>query len=503
VAPLVLAAAGALAGAAARDPAPPPEIDLFFQAASSDRRRAEAALAAIAPSWRDGYAGMVIDLARFFPSQRRDPGDPLPGPAPAAGTDAGGDDPLASRAGFPGDGAAPPRPGPGALVRARLVRFLEKQTGERFGDDLRRWRRWLWNRPLEPHPDYAAFKAALYAQVDPRMAEFFRPGGAALVRLDEVDWGGVKVNGIPPLDHPALEPAAAARWLKDDHVVFGLALGGEARAYPKRILAWHELVRDRLGGVELAVVYCTLCGTVIPYGAEVGGVRRSFGTSGLLYRSNKLMFDEESKSLWSTTVGRPVVGPLAGQDLELTAYPVVTTSWGEWRRTHPGTTVVSIRTGHERDYGEGVAYRDYFASERPMFEVPRTDSRLHAKDEVVALLLSPRDTQGAERRALAISRRFLEKNRLHSLSFAGHDLVVVTSPGGASRVYDVAGRRFAGGRARGGELVDGEGRAWLIGEDALIPVDAGAGLAPLARVPARIAYWFGWYAQFPGSELVR
>jgi hypothetical protein len=500
---LVLATApgpGGRTHAAGPGPAPP-AIGLFFEAASLDGRRAEAALGTIAAAWRDGYAGMVIDLARFFPSQGRAPGQ-APGQAPDAGTGAGGDDPLASRPGFPGGGTAPPRPGPAALVRARLVRFLEKQTGEGFGDDLRRWRRWLWSRPLEPHPDYAAFKAALYAQVDPRMAEFFRPGSPALVRLDEVDWGGVKVNGIPPLDHPATESVAEAAWLKDDHVVFGLAVAGEARAYPKRILAWHELVRDRLGGVELALVYCTLCGTAIPYGAEVAGVRRTFGTSGLLYRSNKLMFDEESNSLWSTTVGRPVVGPLAGQDLELTAYPVVTTSWGEWRRTHPGTTVVSIRTGHARDYCEGVAYRDYFASDRTMFEVPGTDTRLKAKDEVLALLLSPRDHPGAGRQALAISRRFLEKNRLHALRFAGRDLLVVTSPGGASRVYASAGRRFARERVSG-ELVDGEGRHWQADEDAIRPVDPEAGLTPLPRVPARIAYWFGWYAQFPESELVR
>jgi hypothetical protein len=116
-----------------------------------------------------------------------------------------------------------------------------------------------------PHPDDALFEAALYGQIDPRFAEFF-PADAPppLVRLDAVDWGGVGVDGIPPLDHPAHVEASEASWLDDDHVVFGIALGGEARAYPKRILAWHELARDRLGDVELAIDYCTLCGTVIP-----------------------------------------------------------------------------------------------------------------------------------------------------------------------------------------------------------------------------------------------
>jgi hypothetical protein len=496
--PSVLLALAVAAPVAAQAPAP--DIRLFFQAASRDGRGADEALRAIGASWRDGYAGLVIDLARFFPSARRRPSG-----GPVEALDAGdGENPLQ---GVPpassGLGGAPALAPAGAQVRARLVRFLEKQTGERFGDDLGRWRRWLWSRPDEPHPDYAAFKAALYAQVDPRMADFFRPGSRALVRLDEVDWGGVRVNGIPPLDHPASELAAQARWLKDDHVVFGLAIGGDARAYPKRILAWHELARDRLGGVELAIVYCTLCGTVIPYGAEVGGERRTFGTSGLLYRSNKLMFDEQSMSLWSTSEGRPVIGPLAGSSLELTSHPVVTTTWREWRVMHPRTTVLSLATGHERDYSEGAAYRDYFATDRLMFSVPHADSRLRNKDEVLGLLLRPRGAPPeAPRRALALSRRFLAKNRLHALRFAGHALVVVTSPAGASRVYGSAERGFVREDASGA-LVDADGRSWRVSEDALVPETADEGVVPLPRVAARIAFWFGWYAQFPETELVR
>lgn len=87
-------------------------------------------------------------------------------------------------------------------VRARLTRFLEKQTGQRFGDDLSKWRKWMWNRPYEPHPDYTLYKSVLYGQMDRRMVEFFPPEGEQLIRLDEVDWGGVGVDGIPPLDHP-------------------------------------------------------------------------------------------------------------------------------------------------------------------------------------------------------------------------------------------------------------------------------------------------------------
>jgi hypothetical protein len=501
IVPVALALSILLVSDAVQGQAPPgqrPDVRLFFQAASPDEKASRAALEEIARLWRDGYAAMIVDLARFM----RSAGPPVAG-------DVGASRDRPPDEGEPGDltpgrsGFGPPVTGPrnpSSLVRARLIRFLERQTGQRFGDDLRAWRHWIWSRPYEPHPDLPFFKGALYASVDPQMASFFPPGSRSLIRLDEVDWGGVKVNGIPPLDHPKHVSGSEARYLKDKHVVFGIALNGEARAYPKRILAWHEMALDRVGGVELAIVYCTLCGTVIPYGAEAGGRRHTFGTSGLLYRSNKLMFDHESLSLWSTAEGRPVIGPLAGSDLELTAYPVVTTTWREWLGAHPETTVLSLDTGFKRDYSEGAAYRDYFSTDELMFEVSRTDNRLKNKAEVLTLLLRPPGADAAAaRRPLAIFADFLRKNPVHHLSFAGHDLVVVTSPEGASRVYASGKTRFARQHPEG-RLEDAQGRGWRITEDGLIS-ETGNGRFP--RVPARRAFWFGWYAQFPDTGLVR
>lgn len=495
---LALAFTAAAGAAPAQDA---PEVRLFFQAAVPDEKASQAALDRIAEAWRDGYAGMIVDLARLMRSPRRlgafetederEAPDDLEGGRGAAG----------SRPGFgaPARPAAPPDPS--SIVRTRLLRFLERQTGQRHGDDLRAWRRWLWSRPYEPHPDLAFFKSALYSTIDPRIGSFFAPGTRAEIRLDEVDWGGVKANGIPPLDHPRTLPGREADYLKDKNVVFGIVVNGEARAYPKRILAWHEMALDRLGGVELAIVYCTLCGTVIPYGAEVGGEHRTFGTSGLLYRSNKLMFDHESLSLWSTVEGKPVIGPLAGQALELKAYPVVTTTWREWLAAHPDSSVLSLDTGFERDYSEGAAYRDYFATDQLMFEVPRTDKRLKNKAEVLTLLLRPADSPAsAERKALALSADFLKKNPLHALSFAGHALTVVTSPDGANRVYASGANRLLRLRLDG-RVEDARGGLWRVAEDALHPEAGDA--EPLPRVAARRAFWFGWFAQFPDGELVK
>ena len=281
-APLALAL---LLVAAAASPAPgQPDaadrhVDLrwFFEAANpEDDDVAEAALDQIAPLWRDGYAMIVRDMMRLM----QPPAPPRPTINLA--------DPNRPEPAFE---YTIRREHPSTKVWRRFMEFAEDQTGERFRGDIDRLQRWLWSLPYEPHPDYALFKGEWFAAIDARFRQFFPRGVRATIRLDEIDWGGVVVNGIPPLEYPETLAAADAGYLDDDHIVFGIAVDGETRAYPKRILAWHEMALDRLGGLELTIVYCTLCGTVIPFESVVDDRHLTFGTSGLLYRSNKLMFD--------------------------------------------------------------------------------------------------------------------------------------------------------------------------------------------------------------------
>ena len=487
-APLVLAlllAAGATAPAAAQPDAPErhPDIVWFFEAANpEDNDAAEAALDRIAPLWRDGYAMILRDMMRLM----QPPAPPRPTVNLA--------DPNRPEPAFE---YTIRREHPSTKVWRRFMEFAEDRTGERFRGNIDRLQRWLWSLPYEPHPDYALFKGEWFAAIDGRFRQFFPRGVQATIRLDEIDWGGVVVNGIPPLEYPRTLAAGDADYLDDDHVVFGIAVNGETRAYPKRILAWHEMALDRLGGLELTIVYCTLCGTVIPYESVVDGRHIKIGTSGFLYRSNKLMFDHETHSLWNTFEGVPVVGPLVGSGLRLRHRSVVTTTWGEWRRTHPDTTVLSLETGHQRDYSEGAAYRDYFSHDRLMFQVSQTDDRLDNKDEVVVMQLA--DAAGAPR-PLAIDVDFLEDNRVYQTEHAGHRLLVVTTRRGANRVFDAGDGRFTGLRDDG-RVVDDTGGVWRVTEDALVPEDVT--LEPRQRVAAQRAFWFGWYAQFPETTLIR
>ena len=341
------------------------------------------------------------------------------------------------------------------------------------------WYRWIWNQDVELHPDYGTFKKELYQRIDPRFAEYFSNKYEAEIRLDEIRWGGVRRDGIPPLDNPETIPASRATYLNDSDVVFGVSFGGKSRAYPKRVLAWHEMVKDKVGGLSINGVYCTLCGSMIVYETDIDGKHYELGTSGFLYRSNKLMYDHETKSMWSTLNGKPVVGPLVGKGIQLKPLYVVTTTWGQWKADHPDTDVLSLNTGHRRDYGEGVAYRNYFNTDELMFTVPKLDKRLKNKDEVLIVRTGENP--------LAISAQFLKSHRVYQDRSDDVAFVVVTDPSGANRVYESAGITFDRS-ADGRTVLAKDGSQWTATEDALVSQD-GSKTAETIACPPRVLVW--------------
>ena len=196
----------------------------------------------------------------------------------------------------------------------------------------------------------------------------------------EIQAGGPPRDAIPALRDPRFVPAAASQW-DDDEIVIGVALGGEARAYPLSILVWHELANDRVGGVPILVSYCPLCGTGMVFDRRVGGQTRSFGVSGLLYRSDLLLFDRETESLWSQISAEAVTGPAQGKRLAVLASRML--PWKLWRERHPKTTVLTTETGHRRRYGSSP-YGDYALSTELLFPV-EYDRRYHPKTPTLGL----------------------------------------------------------------------------------------------------------------------
>ncbi len=383
-------------------------------------------------------------------------------------------------------------------MRSELQDLLEKHSRYNHAENTNDWYQWLWNLTPPVPEDYADFKAQLYGQIDPRFETYFKDRqDSARIRLDEIRWGGVAQDGIPPLRNPEMLTADEADYLSDDNIVFGVKINGEARAYPKRILAWHEMFTDTFGQGEaaepIAGVYCTLCGTVIIYKTRHNGVDHHLGTSGFLYRSNKLMYDQATQSLWSTVRGEPVLGPLVNQGIALEHLSVVTTTWAEWKRRHPETTVLSLSTGHKRDYGEGVAYSNYFSSDRLMFNTPFSDRRLNNKQEVLALRF-----QAAPDKQLAIDTDFLNKNRIFYEQIGQQRFVVLTDDSGANRVYQAGSNKFISYDGRN-ELTDENNLIWRLSEEKLSNNQG----QTLERLPYHRAFWFGWLAAYPETRLIK
>ena len=379
-------------------------------------------------------------------------------------------------------------------AQAQVVKMIERDTGVRQTRDSNAWFQEIWRKEYNPNPRYAEFKSRLYRKIDPRFAEYFANDRQSTIRLDEVRWGGVARDGIPPLKDPITTTASEATYLADSDIVFGVVVNGEARAYPKRILAWHEMVKDTVGGTPINGVYCTLCGSMIVYfPKDDTGLHHELGTSGFLYRSNKLMYDHATKSMWSTIKGEPVIGPLVGRGIKLPVHNVVTTNWGQWKSDHPATRVLSLQTGHHRDYGEGVAYRDYFATDRLMFTVPSEDRRLKNKDEVFII----RHDENEE--PLAIAADFLSQNPTYHDKIADLDFVVATDASGANRAFESGQHKFQAGAARN-QLTDETGRVWKVTEEALVAADDEE---RLKRLPSHRAFWFGWYAVHPQTRLIK
>ncbi len=206
----------------------------------------------------------------------------------------------------------------------------------------------------------------------------------AIIPVEEVLAGGPPRDGIPSIDRPKFVPPAQARYLEEDDLVVSVTHAGETRAYPLRILVWHEIVNDRIGELAINVSYCPLCGSAMVFDRTIGGRTLEFGVSGLLFQSDVLMYDRQTESLWSQLGMMAVSGPAVGQKLILLTAEHMT--WRAWREKYPAGLVLSTDTGHRRDYAR-QPYGDYQRSSRLMFPVRGKRRDLPIKEMVAGVVL--------------------------------------------------------------------------------------------------------------------
>ena len=492
---------------------------------------------------------------------------------------------------------------------------LSALTGEDTG--WREYFEWAGANDIALPPHYDEFKGQLLANfVDPEFTRFFQPGlmESAAINMVEPVWGGVTVDGIPSLVNARqISPQAAVEeglqypdFCRDDdcsypaadELVFGISFNGDSRAYPLRLLNWHEMFNDVIGfaplydaadgeqvcnfraptpfevrgrrgedwlliygrsadcprsgwlraadvawlddenadaltelpdlaagdealsvgvtgqvsGMPVMLAYCTLCGAGVLYDVsipdlaytdltgervELGDAVLEFGSTGMLMRSNKLMYDRNTDTVWNAITGEPAFGPLASSGLVLDVLPVVVTDWESWLTAHPDTSVLSLDTGFLRNYSNGAAYSDYFNSTELMFPSWQQDTALIQNKEMVFALRM----QG---QAKAYPLATIIPERVINDRVGDTNVVIIADasperdffePGGAAvRAYDSGGLTFEAG-ADDASLISADGRGWQITEAALISEDS----QQLQRIGGHLAFWFGWFGFYPDT----
>ncbi|MDQ3557578.1 MAG: DUF3179 domain-containing protein [Pseudomonadota bacterium] len=215
----------------------------------------------------------------------------------------------------------------------------------------------------------------------------------AAVAFSEIRSGGPPKDGIRSIDEPAfarLENGTASGWaseLSPNEAVIALDVEVDARAYPLRILIWHEIVNDIVGGVPVAVTYCPLCNSALTFRRSLGGRVLDFGTTGKLRNSDLVMYDRQTESWWQQFTGEAIVGELTGAELELVPSRLV--SFGQFATEFPNGRVLVPADPQAREYGRNPYLRYDAAGQTPFLYSGDLPDGIDPMERVVAIETSP------------------------------------------------------------------------------------------------------------------
>lgn len=353
----------------------------------------------------------------------------------------------------------------------------------------------------------SALPAGPSALDEPGSGEFPEP----LVPLDEIISGGPPPDGIPPIEDPVfLDVADNLEILDPVESIVALEINGDARAYPIRVMIWHEIVNDTVGGEPVSVTYCPLCNSAVTYRREINGVETTFGTSGRLFASALVMYDRATESLWTHFDGKAIVGVLTGTQLEAIGSPLM--AWGDFVNAYPTGKVLDWNeTGFRRDYGRNP-YEGYDDdTTQPFLFRGALDDRGLAKQRVVGIALADEavayDLNSLSEGEASATNIVIADQNLVILWKAGQASALdegileegrdVGSVGVFSRVIDGRSLTFV---AEGDQFMDEETESiWLISGNAISgPLEGSS----LDRVEHLDTFWFSWSIYQPETVFI-
>jgi len=308
-------------------------------------------------------------------------------------------------------------------------------------------------------------------------------GTKYLVHPNDILSGGPPKDGIPSLDNPKFTSKEEAdEWLKDDDLVLGLEYNGVVRAYPHRIMNWHEIVNDVIKEERVLITYCPLCRTGIAFKPIVDNKEVEFGTSGKLYNSELVMYDRLTDSYWTQSLGKAIVGEQSGAVLEKVALDTV--RWVDWKNLHETTEVLSRQTGHVRNY-DSSPYGSIQRSNVVGFGLEFNDDRLGPKQIVYGVEF--------DNDASAYEEGLVETEKVINDVIGSVPIVVMWDK--RLNTVKIFERTFDGEilefSLEGNSIIDNSGKEWTVQDmhDRLVRVDTFG------------HFWFSWLSFFPETEL--
>jgi hypothetical protein len=344
----------------------------------------------------------------------------------------------------------------------------------------------------------------------PRFAEqeFTTDFSKHSVPYSEILSGGPPKDGIPAIDNPTFVSVEEAdEWLETKEPVVYLQVNGDARAYPLRILTWHEIVNDVVGGEPVVVTFCPLCNTAIAFEATLDGQVLDFGTTGRLRFSNLIMYDRQTETWWQQATGEAIAGEHTGRHLDF--LPASLISWQDFKNAFPDGKVLSRDTGFTRDYGRNpYAGYDNINNDPFAYRGPDNTGRLPAMARVYTI------ESGDE--AVAYPYSALQDVRVVNDEFGGQPIAIFWEEGTASALdngFLPAGRDVGSANSFSRELgeetytftFDGENiideetqSVWNVLGEAIEGPLAGAELEPVVGVNH---FWFSWAAFKPETQI--
>ncbi len=169
------------------------------------------------------------------------------------------------------------------------------------------------------------------------------------IELSEIDDDGNTRDSIPPVRTPKYADVDKVTDIGPLEPVLSIGINGDFRAYPLRILLWHEIVNEEIGGQPVLISYCPLCNSGVVFDRRVDGQLLEFGNTGRLRHKDMVMYDKQTESWWQQFTGEAMIGSLTGKQMK--ALPARLESLEKFRARAPNGKVLIPEDDRARPYG--------------------------------------------------------------------------------------------------------------------------------------------------------